>query len=110
MDVERSPAKIKINNKDAGMVLINDITENLKYIHKIEEQNQTFKEIAWIQSHVVRAPLARLMGLVNLLEGSEDNLSEDNQKLVEYIKLSAEELDAIIRDISKKSEGIYNES
>jgi hypothetical protein len=50
------------------------------------------------------------MGLVNLLEGSEDNLSEDNQKLVEYIKLSAEELDAIIRDISKKSEGIYNES
>ncbi len=106
MDLEVSPAKVKINNRDAGLVLVNDITENLKYIRKIEEQNETFKEIAWIQSHVVRAPLARLMGLVNLLESQEEGLNKDVKELLEYIKISAGELDGIIRKISEKTEGI----
>ncbi|TXE14731.1 response regulator [Algoriphagus aquimarinus] len=104
IDVEISPAKIKINNKDAGLVLINDITENLKYIRKIEEQNEAFKEIAWIQSHVVRAPLARLLGLVNLLEISEEGASKENNELLEFIKGSVLELDKIVRDINEKSE------
>ena len=110
LDVEISPAKVKINNKDAGLVLINDITDKLKYVRKIEEQNETFREIAWIQSHVVRAPLARMMGLVNLIESEEENLSEELKELIEYIKVSAKELDGIIKDISKKSEGISKNS
>lgn len=110
LDIEINPAKIKINNRDAGLVLISDITDKLKYIHKIEEQNKMFKEIAWIQSHVVRAPLARLMGLVNLLEFKEDELKDDFKELLEYIKTSAGELDGIIRDISEKSETISKNS
>lgn len=110
LDVEINVAKVKINNRDAGLVLVNDITENLKYIRRIEEQNATFKEISWIQSHVVRAPLARLMGLVSLLEVHEDSLSEEFRELLEYIKSSADELDVIIKEISVKSEGIYNQS
>lgn len=106
IDVEVSPAKVKINNKDAGLVLVNDITEKLKYLRKIEEQNEAFKEIAWIQSHVVRAPLARMLGLVNLLELSEGCGNKENSELLEYIKDSALELDKIVRDINEKSEKI----
>ncbi|WP_339750951.1 response regulator [Algoriphagus aquimarinus] len=109
IDVEINPAKIKINNKDAGLVLINDITENLKYIRKIEEQNEAFKEIAWVQSHVVRAPLARLLGLVNLLEISEEGGSKENNELLGFIKSSVLELDKIVRDINEKSEIIYSQ-
>lgn len=110
LDVEISPAKVKINNRDAGLVLVNDITDKLKYVRRIEEQNETFKEIAWIQSHVVRAPLARLMGLVNLIESHENGMGEELKELVEYIKISAGELDGIIREISQKSEGISKNS
>lgn len=106
IEVEISPAKIKINNKDAGLILVNDITENLKYIRKIEEQNEAFKEIAWIQSHVVRAPLARLLGLANLLEISEDESIQENNELLDHIKTSVLELDKIVRDINDKSEMI----
>jgi light-regulated signal transduction histidine kinase (bacteriophytochrome) len=106
IDVEISPAKVRITNRDAGLVLINDITENLKYIRTVEEQNETLKEITWIQSHVVRAPLARLMGLVNLLESEEDALTEELKELLGYIKISAEELDVVVRNISDKSERI----
>ncbi|MDF2157063.1 PAS domain S-box protein [Algoriphagus sp. CAU 1675] len=105
IDVEISPAKITYNGKEGAMVLIQDITEKLKYIRTIENQNKTFREIAWIQSHVVRAPLARLMGLINLFESITESNSE-KQELIKYIKASSEELDQIIRDISKKSEGL----
>ena len=104
IDVEINPAKVNINNRDAVMLVVKDITENLKYIRTIEEQNQTFREIAWIQSHVVRAPLARMMGLMNLLESVE--IKSEDQELLNFIRQSAEELDQIIRDIVSKSENI----
>lgn len=104
IDVEINPAIVNINNRDAVMIVVKDITENLKYIHKIEEQNQKFREIAWIQSHVVRAPLARMMGLMNILESVEIN--PEDQEILNYILQSAEELDQIIRDIASKSENI----
>ncbi|MDO8965605.1 MAG: PAS domain S-box protein [Algoriphagus sp.] len=94
------------NGRDAVMVLVNDITERAKYVETIEKQNQTFREIAWIQSHVVRAPLARLLGLVNLLESEIPNVKEESLELIQHIKNSAFELDEIVRDISKKSEQI----
>jgi hypothetical protein len=34
-----------------------------KYVRAIEEQNLKLREITWIQSHVVRAPLSRILGL-----------------------------------------------
>lgn len=94
------------NGRDAVMVLVNDITKRAKYVETIEKQNQTFREIAWIQSHVVRAPLARLLGLVNLLESEIPNVKEESLELIQHIKNSAFELDEIVRDISKKSEQI----
>lgn len=102
MDVEISPATIKTMEMEASMALVNDLTDKISYIHKIEEQNKTFKEIAWIQSHVVRAPLARILGLVTLLETSSEKLSDENKELVNFISVSAHELDGIIRDIGKK--------
>ncbi|EOZ95424.1 two-component hybrid sensor and regulator [Indibacter alkaliphilus LW1] len=103
--VETSSTFLLYNGKPARMMLANDITFKKKYIEAIEIQNKKLKEIAWIQSHVVRAPLARLMGLVNLL--SEEEIETDERKT--YSKLvmdSATELDKIIRDITEKTEQI----
>ena len=102
--VEIISSPILFNDREAKLVLVNDITEKITYIETIETQNRTFKEISWIQSHLVRAPLARLMGLVNLLENESLDSSPELIQLLEHIKISSFELDAIIRDISKKSE------
>lgn len=102
--VEVDSAPIQFNEGLADLILVNDITEKNQYIETIEKQNQTFHEIAWIQSHIVRAPLARLMGLVNLLEAGVESDPEEYKELIRYIKDSADELDGIVRDISKKSE------
>lgn len=104
--VEATFNNLVFNGKESVLVLVNDVTERLKYVETIELQNRTFKEIAWIQSHMVRAPLARLMGLINLLESEVIDNNPELTILLDYIKNSSIELDTIIRDISKKSESI----
>ena len=82
-----------------------DITETLEKLHKIETQNKILKEISWMQSHEVRAPLSNIMGLVSLLKDNM-NLGIKDDKVIDYILDSAEKLDIIVKDIVKKSNDI----
>lgn len=79
-----------------------DITERIKQIKEIEEQNVKLKEIAWTQSHIVRAPLARIMGIVNLFNTNAIK-EEETREFLNYILSSAIELDQVIRTIVSKT-------
>lgn len=81
---------------------IQDITERINYIHTIEEQNLRLRDIAWAQTHLVRAPLARIMGLVELLRAAETE-NVDEQQVLTYLHNSAKELDEVISGIIDKS-------
>jgi len=79
-----------------------DFTESLERMNQIEMQDKALKDISWTQSHVVRAPLANLLGFIYLLEENiETGLSD--QELIEHIAASARRLDEIIRDIVSKT-------
>ena len=79
-----------------------DVSERMRYIKAIEEQNEKLKSIAWTQSHMVRGPLSRLMGLVNLMK--DDGVKEEElDSFLNHIKHSAEEIDHIVRQIVEKS-------
>lgn len=78
---------------------------NILHTNKIEKQNGVLKEITWIQSHVVRAPLSRLMAITNLLK-ENDNTEEEKIFLLENMIVSSNELDNIIKEIVSKSEKI----
>jgi PAS domain S-box-containing protein len=103
--VEIQSTFIHFNCKNTRLVLANDITEKQDYIDAIEKQNKHLQDIAWIQSHVVRAPLARIMGLIELFKNYK-NADMDKRNLLDNILISANELDRIIREISAKSEQI----
>lgn len=79
-----------------------DNTQTHEHIHRIEQQNLALKEIAWTQSHVIRAPLATLMGLVNLLKQKKE-MAIDETELIDHITFSAQQLDDIIRGIVGKT-------
>ena len=86
-----------------GAVL--DITESKRLLNRVESQNKILREVAWEQSHIVRAPLARLKALFGLLE--EELYEEwDREQLLRLINDAADELDDIIAKIIKKTEGI----
>ena len=90
-----------------GAVL--DVTESRRMIREIQKQNQVLKEVAWEQAHVVRAPLARLKGLVELLE--EESFEEEwsREEIICHIKNSANEVDEVIENIVRKTEKVGRE-
>ena len=51
---------------------------------------------------MVRAPLANLLGLINLLKDNK-KMGYTDDRLIDYIGESATKLDHIIHDIVKKS-------
>nr|HPH83647.1 PAS domain-containing protein [Flavobacteriales bacterium] len=81
-----------------------DLTEALEKMRKIELQNKALREIAWTQSHIVRAPLANIIGLIGLLKNKQ--LKEEDSKILTFISDSAEKLDQIIHEIVQKSSEI----
>lgn len=98
---EPTVAGIVINSREITK-RIEDELRLKKTIHEFEEQNCRLREISWLQSHVVRAPLARVMGLAELLGYDEQDIAK--KELIDCLKESANELDQIIWEIIKKSE------
>lgn len=96
---------INFDGKRAKIVLAHDITERILYTKTIEEQNEKLKEIAWLQSHSVRAPLARIIGLIHVLSSKKLN-NEQEQMYLNFALDSAHELDAIVNDVVKKTKKI----
>lgn len=78
-----------------------DITDRVNYMQAIEIQNQKLKEIAWIQAHMVRAPLTNIMGLVELIDGSPMSTIE-MEEIFDRLKLAARSLDLALVEIIKK--------
>lgn len=82
-----------------------DITQRMEDELKTQDGIDRLREIAWMQAHEVRAPLACVMGLSKiLLDNNEDERS--NKESLEHLIRSAGELDYIIREIIKKAEDL----
>ncbi len=96
---------IQYKGKNAMVILAIDVTERLNYIKAIEAQNEKLREISWIQSHIVRAPLARIMGLIQLFKDIDEE--DEKEQMLDYVLISANELDEVIKgitDITKVAE------
>jgi K+-sensing histidine kinase KdpD len=89
-------------DKESIILSVEDFTNEIIQILSIQQKNKKLQEIAWTQSHVVRAPVARIMGLIDLF--SDDNsVSKDHKELINMIIDSSKELDNVIRDIVNKT-------
>ena len=75
---------------------------------ELEGRNQVLQDIAWTQSHIVRAPLARMMGIVSIIRDLRVE-SPDYEEWINHFTTSANELDNIIKVIVNKSIRINHE-
>jgi len=81
---------------------LRDITESQEHLHKIEDQNKRLRDIAWVQSHRVRAPLASILGLVQLCDPNDS----PNAEIIPMLKKSAEDLDQVIMEITALTDNL----
>ncbi|MDI9256812.1 response regulator [Flavobacterium sedimenticola] len=103
IQVEIYSGDMEYNGRKARIVLSNDITDKLNHLQTIEGQNMKLKKIAWTQSHIVRAPISRILGILNLIE----MLSYDSKEmpfLLQQLRVSTDEMDAIVREIVNESQ------
>lgn len=106
-DHEAFPVEIETNvirfqEREARLVLATDVSERINYIKEIERQNKDLKEIAWIQSHMVRAPLANIMSLTEFLIKYP---GEDTQETLTFLKDSSQKLNVAIKSIVGQADG-----
>ncbi len=74
-----------------------DITPLKLKQKEIEARNLKILEIAHSNSHLVRKPLANILGIIDLLAEKGDN------ELLDMLKNSAHELDHILKDVAEKT-------
>jgi PAS domain S-box-containing protein len=79
-----------------------DISDRKEAENQIRDQVKKLQEVAWIQSHQLRKPLANIMGLLNLLK-SENKSIDQQQELFKLMHISCNELDTVVKSIVDKT-------
>lgn len=83
------------------------INENLEMLVRartaeLEKKNKALEEYAFITAHELRAPLASILGLVNIL--SKVKLEQQDKLILDHLKESSERLESIVRTITEAIE------
>lgn len=105
---ESTVSKILFDNKEAVLITLTDITEKKLYRTMLEDaveeeiglktKNQQLKNLAYINFHSARKPLANILGLVNVLNQSAIT-DQTLSKAIEFLRASSNELDELIKKL-----------
>lgn len=98
---ERKKSFALLRKKNKEIIQINEELEERvkKRTKKIKSQNKRLQEYAFFNSHLVRAPLANILGYTQYL--SDNNNDQDWKELNQNIFHSAKELDQVVRSIGE---------
>lgn len=90
----------EIEDRNVDLKLLNEsLDQKVKQRTKVlQQQNEQLKEYAYINSHLLRAPLSSILGLIQLFE--KGRVPEDDNELIAHLKKSGMDLDRIIRRIT----------
>ena len=104
VDVHFSP--LITNGKLQNTICIHsDITEKKERERRIEEQNLRLKQIAFTNSHILRAPVANIIAFTNLL-ATNSFLQKEEKEIITYLTEASNTLDSLIRNIAKRAEEV----
>ena len=106
LEVQRQAKEIRAQSEEiqSKAKQIEEINNNLELLVKartneLEKKSKAAEESAFIIAHELRAPVASVLGLINLIMKSE--LNEDVRTIVDQLKASAEKLNAVVRNITQ---------
>lgn len=72
---------------------------------ELQNRNSQLTEYAFINSHVLRSPVSKVLGLINLMEVDK---SADPKEIINHLKTSCEELDEVVKKITITLDGGEN--
>lgn len=95
------------NGEFYSLIIARDIDRERKTELQVREQNRNLKDIAFIQSHIVRRPLSNILGLLQINQMNSD-MPDSALRIVDLIKKEAGIMDQIIGEIVDKSTALTN--
>lgn len=100
-----SPLKDEQHILNGYILLFRNITDKLKDEQKLMSQHEMLRDIAHLQSHEIRRPVANILGLIEVLKMSgKENLSNEQKEYMSLLEMEAKSLDMLVRQIVKKAE------
>lgn len=79
-----------------------DVTEHRQKEQVVQHQNKTLREIAQMQSHQLRGPVATILGLAQLFN-LDDHADPANKEIIAATVEATESLDEVIKQINAKT-------
>lgn len=80
-----------------------DITNMVYLQEQLKEKVQLLRSISYKNSHLLRSPVASIIGLINLIE-EKDITSSHNLQVFSFLKMAIEKLDAVVHEINEASQ------
>lgn len=99
--------KTTFHNTPGRLVMAFDVQDEVLSKSRLEQQNKKLAEIAWFQSHQLRAPLATLQGLLHAIDFGNAT-SDANREIIAKLRPAAENLDQMVKELSHKTVSAEN--
>lgn len=101
-EIQRKNEEIQAQSEE-----IKSMNDNLEKMvqertRELERKNQALEEYAFINAHNLRAPVASILGLVNLLCKLE--LEDEGKIMITHLRQSSEKLDEVVNSITEAIE------
>ena len=105
-EIEKQHDQLKAQHEEITTInsKLEESNQNLeeRVLHRTEEleiKNRRLTEYAFINSHLLRGPLSRILGLINLI--NQTSLSEKEKEIIQHLDVAGTELDEVIAKINK---------
>jgi len=100
VQTDLSPIYNEEGKLDCFIAIQTLITERKLREEKIQQQNRTLRQLAWVSSHELRKPVSSIISLINILKETEDG--QEKAECMRLLEECSVELDNLVKDIAKK--------
>jgi len=81
---------------------VEDISQMIALQHSLQEKVNQLKVISFKNSHLIRGPVATIIGLIELIE-DRPITSQQNKEVLDFLKDTITKLDGIIHEINDEA-------
>lgn len=78
---------------------VEDVTFMIELQDQLKEKLEQLQAVSYKNSHLLRSPVASIIGLINMVE-EHGITSEHNMQIFEYLKQAIEKLDQVVHEIN----------